>query len=326
MADETTSSALEEQALSALIDMLKSASTPDALQAQTILLRRMALQGDITGSRVPAPRNITEIGGYLNLLDDLKQPEILSQTLTAILGVAGPNPPLGWLSAKPPLSMVALSNDRPAGPAQPTIPLTFTVRSDFSAGLQAAITFLHDRGCALPLLTPAPILPQAGAGITPQTDVLPFLGRVLSIAPAAALHDHTADTVVLARAQGSGELFQVMARVLNPGSVAVEPANWDVLECDAVSCTPMAVNAVRYVPLGPCLASSGFYAGSPAPQPVSLSSVNWARFTNVTGLVVGVTKLVEELSLLYSAADINSSILASRLQWVWNGSTFVDKI
>lgn len=322
MADDTTSTALEGQTLGALIDMLKSAATPDALQAQSILLRRLALQGDITGSRVPAPVNITEIGGYINLLEKMQQPEILSQTLTAILGVAGPNPPLGWLSARPALSMVVLTNDRPAVPAQPSIPLTFAVRVDFAAAVQEAIKALHDRGCTLPLLSPATVLPEASPGIPVPSDVLPFLGRVLDMVPAAALRDPATDPIVLARASGSADRFQIAARVFEAGAVAVTPANWDVLICDGASCTPTALSDARYVPLGPALAEAGFYPESPLPQPSSLSSVGWARFTNVTGLVAGVTRLADELTLLHSTADINNSVFASRLRWVWNGTAF----
>ena len=50
----------------------------------------LALQGDVIQSRIPAPRNITEIGGYLNLLQTLGQAEMRTQTLAGALGVAGP--------------------------------------------------------------------------------------------------------------------------------------------------------------------------------------------------------------------------------------------
>ena len=237
MADETTTNVLESQILGALVYMLQSATTPEALQAQTIMMRRLALQSDITGSRVPAPANITEIGGYLNLLDTLQQPEIRAQTLTAILGVAGPNPPLGWLSTKPPLSMVALSNDRPEGAAQPAIPLTISVRVDFVAALQGTITTLHDQGCDLPLLSPTLVLPQAGPGVTPPEDVLAILGRVLWMVPGVALQDPATDPIVLARPRDSNDPFQRMVQVDRKGTWDMVPKNnWDTLKGDAVSC------------------------------------------------------------------------------------------
>src|SRR3954469_8305033 len=76
--------------LLAIVDLLKTGSNPDILEAQRILLQRIALEGDVVQSRLPAPRNVTEIGGYLNLLQDTGQPELRAQMLAALLGVAGP--------------------------------------------------------------------------------------------------------------------------------------------------------------------------------------------------------------------------------------------
>ncbi len=110
-------SALGPQMVASLLGILQGATSPDAMEAQNILLRRLALQGDVVPSRVPAPRNITEIGGYFNLLQTLQQPDMLSQVLAAILGVAGPTPALGWISNNQPLAFLQMTNDRPAGHA-----------------------------------------------------------------------------------------------------------------------------------------------------------------------------------------------------------------
>src|SRR5207253_9484342 len=115
------------------LDILKTAVSPDALEAQNIILRRIALQGDVIPSRVPPPRNITEIGGYLNLLTNLNELDMRSQVLAGILGVAGPNPPLGWISTSTPLDFSPLVNDRPKGAAQASLPVTVPIRSDFIA-------------------------------------------------------------------------------------------------------------------------------------------------------------------------------------------------
>ncbi len=140
--------------------------------------------------------------------------------------------------------------------------------------------------------------------------------------PAAALRDPATDPIVLARAQGSGDPFEVMARVIAPGSVAVPPANFDAQQCDSTSCTPVAQNNVSYVPLAPALATAGFYPANPLPAPTSNASQDWSRFTNVTGLVAGVTKLGDELAFLHNASQIQGSAFASRLHWTWNGTTF----
>src|SRR4051812_29569459 len=86
--------------LAAIVDKSLSA---DALEAQTLLLRRLALEGDVIPSRIPAPRNITEIGGYLNLLATLGETGTRSQVLSSVLGVAGTNPAAGWISTAPPV-------------------------------------------------------------------------------------------------------------------------------------------------------------------------------------------------------------------------------
>jgi hypothetical protein len=314
---------LQEQAVTALLDVIKTASSPDIAQAQALLLRRLALEGDVVGSRIPAPRNITEIGGYINLLGDFGQPEMRAQMLAGALGVSGPNPQLGWLAKAPPLSWTSITNDRPAGPAQPQIPLTVTVRSDFTAALQAVLKQLHDRGCALPLQATARSLPPLIAGASPPDDVLPLLGRTLEIVASAALADPENDPVAVAR-KGT-DPFAVVARVLAAGSVAVTSDAWDALKCDASSCTvvPPPATGRAYVAVGPMLAGAGFYPASPGVQPTKNSDSGWARFTNITGLIPGSTRLGDELALLYSTDDIAASILATRVSWVWNGTTFV---
>lgn len=320
MADTTDTS--QQRALDALINILQSAGSTEAQQAQTILLRRLALEGDVTPSRIPAPRNITEIGGYLNLLADLSQPEMRAQMLAGILGVAGPNPPLGWLISQPALSMVSLTNDRPSGPAQPAIPLTAAVRSDFVPAVQAALKTLHDQGATLPLLSPARSLPPSAPGVSPPDDPLPYLGRTIDIVPASALRDPATDPIALVRAQGTTDPFLPAARVINAGSVPVAPANYDAQRCDATSCAAVQLNGAKFVSIPPVLAGAGFYPATPVPQPTSSASTAWAHFTNVTGLVVKVTKLGDELSLLFAPSAIASSAFADRLYWVWNGTTF----
>src|SRR5690349_10449798 len=92
----------EEKVLDTLLDIVRYGGSRDAAEAQAIMLRRLALQGDVVSSRIPAPRNISEVGGYVNLLQTLQQPELEGQMLAAALGVAGPNPPPGWAVSAPP--------------------------------------------------------------------------------------------------------------------------------------------------------------------------------------------------------------------------------
>lgn len=306
----------------ALLNMVKSASSPEVFQAQDMLLRRLALEGNVIPSRVRAPSNISEIGGYYNLLSTLGETAMREQMLAGILGVAGPNPPLGWLANSPPLAMVPTQNDRPEGAFQAAIPLTFSVRSDFANAVQQGLAALHNQGCALPLQSNIYPLPASVLGSQPPDDALPYLGRALDIVPASALNDPATDPVALARPSATSNAFAPVARVLSPGSVAVTPANWDALKCDATQCTPVTITNGTYVAIAPILNAAGFYQASPPPQPSSNTSTAWARFTNVTGLVSGVTKLGDELSLLYSVSDIAGSAFANSLNWVWRGSKF----
>src|SRR3954452_20979335 len=116
----------------AMVEALGKATSPEVMQAQVLMLQRLATQGDIVPSRIPAPRNITEIGGYLNLLED--EPELRAQFLASVLGVAGPTPLPGAETSGPPLFFFTRTNDRtPPTPAQvAAIPVELTIRSDFA--------------------------------------------------------------------------------------------------------------------------------------------------------------------------------------------------
>ena len=306
------------------LNILQGATSPDALEAQNILLRRIALEGDVVGSRVPPPKNITEIGGYLNLLTTLNQFEMRAQTLAGILGVAGPNPPLGWITnTAPPLSLKSIANDRPAGPAQSSIPLTISIRSDFATAFIAAQTALRNQGCALPIAAVPQSLPAASVpGATTPSDPLPYLGRAFDVVPATALVDPASDPIALIRKSGTSEAFQIAARVLSPGTVAVTAGNYDAVECTATAATTIALPAAQFVCVAPLLAGAGFYPASPLPMPSTLSDTAWAHFTNVTGLVAGVTKLRDELSLLYDWNSIEASVFGDMVDFVWDGQQF----
>jgi hypothetical protein len=315
--------ALTSTIVGSLVNLISSSTSPDALEAQNILMRRLALEGDVIGSRVPPPRNVTEIGGYINLLATLKEGAMREQALAGILGVAGPTPAQGWLSTTTPLSMVSLPNDRPAGTAQPSIPLNVLVRSDFNVALQTAMKALHATGATLPFSGPPVItLPPAVASATMPANVLFYLGRTLTLSTAAALVVPATDPLALIRPSGSSTPFYVAANALNPGTTPVTPANYDALQCTSTTSTIMSLAGASFVPVAPTLAAAGFYPASPLPQPANSTDTAWATFTNITGLVGGVTMLSDELGLLYSPSTIAASLFAPLLNTVWNGTTF----
>ncbi len=314
---------LSAQLVTSLLGVLTSATSPDAIEAQNIIMRRIALEGDVIGSRVPPPRNITEIGGYVNLLTSLKEKAMREQALAGILGVAGPNPPLGWISNTQPLAMADITNDRPPGPAQPTIPLSVLVRSDFVTAVKAAFAAAHQYGATIPFASPPVIqLPMAVPGAALPADILRYLGRELDLAPAAALAAPGTDPLAIVRPALSSDPWQVASRVLTAAPATVTPADYDAIQCTPVSSSTVKLTQASLVPLGPVLASAGFYPASPLPLPANSTQTAWAAFSNITGLVAGVTRLGDELSLLYTAETIAGSVFAPVVDWVWNGSAF----
>jgi hypothetical protein len=311
------------QLVQSLIGLVQNATSPDALEAQNMILRRMALEGDVIGSRIPPPRNISEIGGYLNLLGTLKESAMREQALAGILGVAGPTQALGWISNDQPLSMVAVTNDRPAVAAQPSFPLTFLVRSDFVAGVQNALKALHGVGATLPLTSPSVIqLPPGGTGATIPLPTLFYLGRTLMIAPTAALDNPAADPIAILTPSGSFTDFFLASQVLNAATYSTAPADLQAVQCTPTGSSIAQLNDVQFVPLAPILAAAGYYSALPFPVPANTTQTGWTWLTNTTGLVAGVTLLGDELSLLYRQDQIAASAFGAMLTWAWNGTAF----
>ncbi|MFL6725785.1 MAG: hypothetical protein ACJ8FS_04625 [Sphingomicrobium sp.] len=302
-------------------DAIKSATTPEALEAQNIILRRIALQGDVVPSRVPPPRNITEIGGYLNLLTTLNELDMRSQVLAGILGVAGPNPPLGWIGAATPLTFTPLLNDRPAGPLQASLPVAILVRSDFVDALRSAQQALHDRACVLPFMSGPLALPPAGAFASATLDPLDYIGRTLRIAAGAALSDPETDPLALVRPAGSSDSYQLAVRSAGTGPVPVAPADFEALQKSPTGFSSVTLTGAPMVMLKPILDGTGFVVSTPLPQPTDAAPAVWATLKNIGGLAAE-TRLGDELRLLHSPTEISGSAFASWLNWRWNGAAF----
>jgi hypothetical protein len=326
MADTPTTGVenLASKVTDALADILRTSTSPEAVQAQNLLLRRLAVEGDVFSSRVPPPRNITEVGGYLNLLETLNQDVIRSQMLAATLGVAGPNPTPGFTPTAPVLFDVQRTNDRPAGPSQASVPVQFAMRNDFAPAFDAALKTIHDAGCALPILSPSRALPAAGPGVNPPADLLSFLGRTLDLMPTAALTDPATDALAVARVTGTTNL-EVVALQLDataPNAAAVTAKSWDAFKCDATSCTALPAAVQKFLPLTPILNAAGWYQKPPT-APVKLSSPGpWNRWTNVTGLIANVTTFGSEILQRLTREELATTSLRDATTWVWDGQTF----
>ncbi len=326
MADEETTTT--DALMGALVGLLQQASSDEVRDAQLLLLRRLALTGDVVPSRLPAPKNITEVGGYLNLLESRGASELESQVLASVLGVAGPNPPAGLLPTSPVLWFARRKNHRPAI-AQSAIPVEFRVRSDFAEALDEARSVIADLGAALPLLSPPFGLPQVSAGGDPPTDLLAPIGRTLAVVPAVALTDPDADALAVARlATEAAGTERVVARVIDaaaPNAGTVTADDWTAFARDTATGTFVESTASRtFVDLAPILANAGWYRIDPVDTANLDDTASWARYVNVTGLVAGETRYRDELALLYKPEEIAASTLRERAHFVWNGTEFAE--
>lgn len=81
---EGTSEANLEQYL---VKLLENETSPESLAIKNLILKRIALEGDVKPARIPAPLNITQIGGYINLMAELNLSKLQERTLTSILGL-----------------------------------------------------------------------------------------------------------------------------------------------------------------------------------------------------------------------------------------------
>ena len=326
MADPTPAAASVPDAmdgvLGALADLLRSGVSPEVEEARRLLLRRVALEGDVTPSRVPAPRNITEVGGYLNLLAGLNQTATRDQMVASALGVAGPMPPGLLTGAPPPVPFVELANDRPAGPAQPGTPVSLWPRGDFAAALKAALDVVRADGCALPLLAPTPRLPVAGDPPTGDA-LLALIGRAIELVPGTLLIDPATDPLAVAiLASDPAGRPQLVARELDGGTKVPEDS-WAAVTCTALACAAGAAANARFRPLAATLAAAGWYLADPKLQPATASELGgFGVLRNVTGLRAGRTRLGDELSLLFDSATVTASALAGQVGFAWDGAAF----
>lgn len=329
MADDATTPADPSFAgwMDALVELMKSGVRPDVLEAQRVLLQRLAAQGDVFPARIPAPRNITEVGGYLNLLESAGQADVRSAAVASALGVAGPPPGGEALAGAVSVGFVSVANDRPAGPAQASIPPQFAVRADFHAPLMQALAAVHALGGALPLRAPRATLPasQPGASATALDAalVLAALGRVLEVFPGTVLVDPAVDPLALARLETPAtDAFKLVARERD-GGVLVGERSWIALRASATTVVADAPASRRYFDVAPALSAAGWNHPQPLVAPLNLGARGTlVTFLNLTGLIAHETTLAAELSLLYPPAAIARSAFAAFGGWVWDGSQF----
>ena len=76
--------------LNSLVSAIDTEHTPEMVDLRNIFVRRLIFSGDVIPSRIPPPSNISEIGGYLNYLQDLNHAEMALSTVASALGLAVP--------------------------------------------------------------------------------------------------------------------------------------------------------------------------------------------------------------------------------------------
>jgi len=330
-ATETTGTETTEQAfagvMDALVELMRAGARPDVLEAQRLLLQRLANQGDVFPSRIPLPRNITEVGGYLNLLERAAQFDMRLSAVASALGVAGPAA-AGGVTGAVPVGFVDVANDRPAGAVQPSIPPLLSLRADFHVPFLAAQQVLHASGCLLPLRAPRPTLPASQPGATPTaldaSAVLATLGRSLEVFPDTVLIDPAADALAIARLETPAtDPFRLVARELDGGTLVPE-ASWVARRASSTTIADDPPAPRRYLDVAPILQAAGWVHPEPPVAPASRTDRGTlVRFVNLTGLVAGETTLGAELELLYTSAAIGRSAFAPVLAWRWDGTAFV---
>jgi hypothetical protein len=313
--------------MDALVELMRAGVRPDVLEAQRLLLQRLANQGDVFPSRVPLPRNITEVGGYLNLLERAGQIDMRLSAVAGALGVAGPAAAAGGLTGAVPVGFVDVANDRPAGPIQPSIPPLLSIRADFTAPFLAARQVLHASGCLLPLRAPRAALPASQPGATPTSldtaAVLATLGRTLEVFPDTVLIDPAVDALAIARAETPAtDPFRLVARELDGGTLVAE-ASWVARRASSSTVADDPPAPRRYLEVAPIMQAAGWVHPEPLEPPASRAERGTlVRIVNLTGLVAGESTLGGELALLFTPAAIGRSAFAPVLAWLWDGTAF----
>lgn len=320
----TQPDAAEDALVLALTEVIKGATSPEIQSAQALLLRRLATQGDVIPSRIPAPRNITEVGGYLNFLETLGETQMRRDMLGSTLGLAagGFEPSAG--TAVPPLRLTAVANQRPAGDAGAQVPLSVGVREDLAPALVAALVDLQAAGGMLPLWSPPAALPAPTGGTGGPPDPLPYLGRQVWVAPSAATVDPENDPVVLGRAASDAAPGYRLGIRVAGGTPGATTEQWTGLVWDSVGLgfVERAVASAPMLAIETALAATVFVPRRVPAAPSGRGDYGWARLTAVAGLLPGASRLGDELGLVWSGEDIRSSAFAPHLDAVWDGASF----
>ena len=62
----------QDMIVKALTQLLNAETSEETLKYKNLILKRIAEESEVKPSRIPAPINITEVGGYYNLIEQIK--------------------------------------------------------------------------------------------------------------------------------------------------------------------------------------------------------------------------------------------------------------
>jgi hypothetical protein len=86
--NKNTQAAITSGDYNALVTKLLEMETSAQMQKiRQLMMLRTALESDIRPTRMPAPRNITEVGGYYNLLRKMNQQNMMRQMVASAIGI-----------------------------------------------------------------------------------------------------------------------------------------------------------------------------------------------------------------------------------------------
>lgn len=67
--------------------LLEMETSAEMQKIRMLVMLRMAMEGEVKPTRIPAPANITEVGGYYNLLNKLNQKSMMRQMVASAVGI-----------------------------------------------------------------------------------------------------------------------------------------------------------------------------------------------------------------------------------------------
>ncbi|MCL2799807.1 MAG: hypothetical protein FWD54_06000 [Endomicrobia bacterium] len=295
-----------------LLDIIKQENSPEAAAARNMILQRIALSGDVTPSRIEAPQNITQIGGYINLLESYGQTEMRNQMLASVLGIANNAEIPGYIS--PVLYFEMKLNDRPECPQQAYLPLSYHMRSDFSPAFAVSMNELHKAGAYLPVVSQKPALPALHAAAPSSDEILFLLGRMIMISPVAAFSDPETDPIVVEGKSGVGAVYVRTGNNADKKTLEVFVRKEDSSGYETKEVTGL------FAPLAEIMKKSGWIAKeSDGDKDDPQKALCWVNFT---GLMPETSKLGKELALLYAPQQITASKVREMLNITFNGQGF----